>query len=429
MNENRGTRVELALSDKTIVLIGTAHVSKESVEEVKRFIHEEKPSLVCVEIDSIRYNAMTQNENWEKLDIIKVIRQGRGFLLLANLVLSSFQRRMGNELGVKPGEEMINAVEAARELGIPFVFCDREVQITLRRVWGGCNFWNKCKLLAVLLASAFSQEKLNEEEIENLKNNTELDGMMNELSAYLPSVKKTLIDERDLYLAASIWDSSTSITNSQNPKIAAIMGAGHVHGVQAHLEAFDKSVATGSQSIDVDIEAMKQIPKSGRLSKYIGWIIPLLIVLLIGVGFWTGGADKGGGELVKWLFLNGGFAALGSILACANIVTVIATFISAPIGTLNPFLSVGVFAALVEAFIRKPRVCDAETLNADICGIRGIYRNRILHILLIFFLSSLGGVAGNIITLTPLGAVIVEGIFTLFKTLAAFFASFSGASF
>ncbi|MDR3324820.1 MAG: TraB/GumN family protein [Spirochaetaceae bacterium] len=412
MSDANETQVTLELSDRTIVLIGTAHVSKESVEEVRRFIRDEKPALVCVEIDSIRYNAMTQNENWEKLDIVKVIREGKGFLLLANLVLSSFQRRMGSELGVKPGEEMSGAVDAARELGIPFAFCDREVQITLRRVWAGCNFWSKCKLLSVLFASAFSSEKLSEEEIENLKNNAELDGMMQELAKYLPDVKKTLIDERDLFMASSIWSSGTTMTSGERPKIVAVMGAGHLHGVKAHIEQFEESGGAAA-----DIGPMNTAPKRGGIARYAGWIIPALIVALIGVGFYTGGPDKAGDELVKWLVLNGGFAALGSLLAFANVVTVVAAFVSAPIGTLNPFLSVGVFAAVVQAFIRKPRVSDAQTLAADVCKLRGLYRNRIAHILLIFFLSSLGGVAGNILTLTPAGEAI-------FKAASALWTSF-----
>jgi hypothetical protein len=204
------TRTTIRLGNREIILIGTAHVSRESIDEVGRAIREESPGQVCVELDAGRYTSMTQRDNWEKLDMAKVFKEGKGFLLMANLVLSGFQRRMGAELGVKPGEEMKAALDAAAELGIPHSLCDREVQLTLRRAWGRCGLWSKCKLLASLISSALTTEKLSGDEIEALKKGSELDGMMEELAAYLPSVKATLIDERDRYLAAKIWTAGTA---------------------------------------------------------------------------------------------------------------------------------------------------------------------------------------------------------------------------
>ncbi|MCL2478686.1 MAG: TraB domain-containing protein, partial [Treponema sp.] len=195
------TRITVTLENQEIILIGTAHVSRGSIEEVRATILEEKPDYVCVELDEARYASISKKDNWQNLNMVKVFREGRGFLLMANLVLSGFQRRMGAELGVMPGEEMMTALQTAQELGIAYSLCDRDVQITLRRAWSRCNLWSKSKLLASLLTSAFSTEKLTPEEIENLKNRNELDGMMSELSEYLPSVKETLIDERDRYLA------------------------------------------------------------------------------------------------------------------------------------------------------------------------------------------------------------------------------------
>ena len=175
MNSNS---VHTLIGGRDINLIGTAHVSRESIEEVAQAIREEKPGMVCVELDEGRYAAISQKENWERLDVAKVFKEGRGFLLIANLVLSGFQRRLGNELGVKPGEEMKTAIETAKEMGIPYSLCDREVQITLRRAWARCGLWSRCKLLASLLSGAFTTEKLSADEIENLKKRSELDGMM-----------------------------------------------------------------------------------------------------------------------------------------------------------------------------------------------------------------------------------------------------------
>ena len=265
--------IRTTIQDKNIILIGTAHVSRESMEEADRIIREEKPGRVCVELDEGRYASISQKDNWEKLDVVKVLKEGKGFLLIANLVLAGFQRRMGNELGVKPGDEMKTAIETAQELNIPFRLCDREIQTTLRRAWAHCGLWSKSKLMASLLASAFTTEKLTSEEIENLKNSNELDGMMAELAGYLPEIKETLIDERDRYLAAKIWlaanetlsaNPAENSNTTNNNTTAAIVGAGHLHGIQTHLE----KMAAGEEGTDVS--ELNTIPKPGAFSKVAG---------------------------------------------------------------------------------------------------------------------------------------------------------------
>ncbi|MDR2135098.1 MAG: TraB/GumN family protein, partial [Treponema sp.] len=325
-----------------VLLIGTAHVSRESIEEVRRIIRDEKPGIVCVELDQGRYNSMAHKESWEQLNVFKVIREGRGFLLIANLVLSGFQRRMGDELGVKPGEEMKTAVETAGELGIPCHFCDREVQITLRRAWARCGLWNKCKLLAALVSGAFSTEKLEEGEIENLKKSGELEGMMTELAGYLPPVKSTLIDERDHYLAARIWQSvrgaaaesgagsgaESGAGSGAAPRVAAVIGAGHLRGVKTQLE----QIAAGARSADV--QELDTVPRGNPLFKLIGWLIPLAIAALIVAGFFRSGADISRAMLLRWVLLNGSLAALGTIIALGHPLSVLISFVGAPIATI-----------------------------------------------------------------------------------------------
>ena len=379
------TRMIINAGGKTIILIGTAHVSKESIEEVRSVILEEKPDMVCIELDKGRYDSMNNNA-WDKLDVAKVLKEGKGFLLMANLVLAGFQRRLGSELGVKPGEEMKAALETAKESGIPHSLCDREVQITLKRAWSRCGLWNKSKLLSSLLASAFTTEKLSEEEIENLKNRSELDGMMNELAAFLPPVKETLIDERDRYLAAKIWSSG-----GERP--LAVVGAGHMDGIKSHLE----KIAAGEE--DPDVEFLNQIPSKGIFSRILPWIIPALIVGLLAYGIFKNGAVSSLSLMLRLLFWNGGLAALGTLLAFGHPLSIIVSFFGAPVATLNPFLGVGLFSGLTEVTMRKPRVTDAETINDDIGSLKGIYRNRITRALLVFFLSSIGGIAGNFIAI------------------------------
>ncbi|GHV49586.1 conjugal transfer protein TraB [Spirochaetia bacterium] len=398
MNDNC---VTLSLGGREITLIGTAHVSRESIDEVSRVIRESRPDRVCVELDKGRYGSMTEQENWERLNIAKVFKDGKAFLLIANLVLAGFQRKLGNELGVKPGEEMKTAIDTANELGIPFDFCDREVSLTLRRAWAHCNLWNKCKLLASLLSGAFTNEKLSEDEIENLKQASELDGMMTELADYLPPVKSTLIDERDRYLAAKIWESANS--NTANSKVAAVVGAGHLQGIKAHLER----IAAGNETVDVvDLDT---VPRAGILSQAATWLIPLLIVALIAAGFFRADTDISGIRmLLRWVLLNGSLAALGTIIALGHPLSVLVSFVGAPIATINPFIGVGLFSGVVEATLRKPRVSDTQTISDDVTNIKGIYRNRITRALLVFFLSTFGGAAGNIISIVTNAGTLVK---------------------
>jgi pheromone shutdown-related protein TraB len=391
------TREILSLNNREIILIGTAHISKASIEEVSRTIREEKPDRVCVELDATRLGALTEKDNWEKLDVAKVFRDGRGFLLMANLVLSSFQRRMGEELGVKPGEEMKVAVETAREMGIQYVLCDREIQITLRRAWGRCGLWSKCKLLAALLSSAFTTEKLSKEEIEGLKKHNELDGMMAELAAYLPSVKETLIDERDRYLAAKIW------TGGGN-KSVAVIGAGHLAGIKTHLE----KIAALPPETGPDLSALETIPPRTVFSRAVGWIIPVLIAILIVLGFLRAGAGVSLAMLIRWVLLNGSLAALGTLIALGHPLSILVSFIGAPIATINPFIGVGLFSGITEATMRKPKVTDAQTIIEDITSLRGVYRNRITKALLVFFLSTLGGAVGNFISIPSLAGLLMR---------------------
>ena len=397
------------LGNRDIHLIGTAHVSKESIDEVTGAIREERPGMVCVELDESRYAAITKQDSWEKLDITKVLKEGKGFLLIANLTLSGFQRRLGNELGVKPGEEMIAAVKTAQEMGIDFSLCDREIHLTLRRAWACCGLWSKCKLLAALLSSAFSTEKLSSEEIEKLKKTSELDSMMDELANYLPSVKETLIDERDRYLAVKIW--AGHLKNGAGSTLA-VVGAGHLRGIQAWLEKFAGLTEPPAERELVEIET---IPQKTFLSKAAKWIIPVLIIAFIAAGFllsfFRGDFSEFQNMLKLWVLWNGSLAALGCIIALGHPLAILVSFLGAPITSLNPFIGVGILSGLVQAAVRKPRVSDAENISTDAASLKGVYRNRITRILLVFFLSSLGSSIATFVS----GAGIVNSLIKIFK--------------
>ncbi len=384
MAEERENIRRLSLGDREFILIGTAHVSRESVLEVEEAIREEKPDRVCVEIDQSRYRSLDKGTNWESLNIYEVIKQRKGFLLLANLVLSSFQRRIGVDLGITPGEEMKRAIEVAREEQIPFSFCDREIQITLRRAWKRAGLWSKNKMLAALLSSVFAKEKLSDEDIEKLKAKNALEDMMEELASYLPSVKEVLIDERDRFLATKIYESSGN-------RVLAVVGAGHLEGIVKRLgELHEGSVSTDLGEID-------QIPAPSKLSRIIPWIIPAIVAGLLIAGFFRSGWQEGISMLWLWILVNGTLSAAGALAALAHPVTVIVSFLAAPITSMNPTIGVGFVSGILESVVRKPRVKDFESLQDDLATVRGFYRNRITHILIVFFFSSVGSAVGTFI--------------------------------
>lgn len=379
------TQKVLTLNGRTITLIGTAHISQDSINEVTEAIKTQKPDCVAIELDQKRCDSIKNPDSWRQLDIIKVLKRGEGFLLLANLVLASFQKRMGQNVGVRPGDEMVAAMKVAEELNIPTTMVDRPIQTTLRRAWAKNSLWGKCKLLSAMISSAFTSEKISSEEIEELKNNSEMDSMMKELSDYMPTVKEVLIDERDKYLASHIWESEGS-------NIIAVLGAGHLPGVQAYLE----KIAAGQESTDTT--EIANIPSKTLGAKIKGWIIPAIIVILIGMGFYFGGRNKGTELVLSWVLWNGTLSAIGSIIAAAHPLTILVSFIGAPITSLCPFVGVGFLTGITQAFVCKPKVKDIEDLSTDAGSLKGFYKNRVLKVLLVFILSSLGSSIGTFVS-------------------------------
>lgn len=394
-NKMSKTEKRLNLNGKEIILIGTAHISKESMEQVSAIIREEKPDCVGIELDNQRYESMKNPDAWKELDIVKVLKEGKGFVLMANLVLSSFQKRMGADVGVKPGDEMKAAIAVAEELNIKTEMVDRPIQTTLRRAWGKNNLWGKCKLLATLFSTAFTNEEISSEQIEQLKNSNEMDSMMAELAEYLPTVKTVLIDERDQYLATSIW-------NCDCNKIVAVLGAGHLPGVERHLQAL------AAKEEEPDLTEISSLPKPTFASKIGGWIFPVAIVALIVAGMFVGGVNTSLQMFLQWILWNGSLSALGSLLALGHPLTILVGFLGAPIATLNPLLGVGLFTGITQAWVKKPKVEDLEHLTDDVSSLKTIYKNRILRILVVFFLSSMGGVIGNFIAVPGLISSLVK---------------------
>lgn len=383
------TEKRISCNGREIILVGTAHVSQASIDEVTEVIKAETPDCVAIELDDQRLESLKNPENWRNLDIVKVLKEGKGFLMLANLVLSSFQRRMGNNAGVKPGDEMRAAINVAEEMNIRTAMVDRPINVTLRRAWAKNSLWGKCKLLATLLSTAFDKEEIPPEEIEKMKDSSEMDSMMAELADYLPTVKEVLIDERDMYLARSIWAAGGT-------KTVAVLGAGHLPGVEKHIQALAAAEET------TDVSSIAEVPPAGPGAKIAGLIFPVAIVALIVAGFFKGGASYSLDMLIRWLLWNGSLAALGTLLAAGHPLAILVGFVGAPIATLNPIIGIGLFTGIVQAWAKKPKVEDMEHLNDDAGSLKTFYKNRILRVLLVFFLSSLGGAIGNFIAVPTL---------------------------
>lgn len=398
------TQKHLVVSGREFVLVGTAHVSKESMEEVQSAVEKENPDTVAIELDQKRLSSLEDPESWRKMDIIKVLKNKQGFLMLSNIILSSYQKRMGQATGVKPGQEMVAAIEKAKGLGIPCVMVDREISVTLRRAWARNSFWGKCKLLAVLVSSAFSKEEANPEEIENLKKSNEMDSMMGDVAKYFPKVKEVLIDERDRYLASHIWQ-------CQGNKVLAVLGAGHLKGVQKHIS----DIAAGIEN--PDCSEIEKVPAKTLASMIAMWIIPVLIVALIAAGFVIGGRKNGFNMVGAWILWNAILAAAGTIIAGGHPLTVLVAALGAPFTSLCPFIGIGIVTGIVQAFICKPKVQDMETIQEDASSLKGFYKNRILRVLLVFILSSLGSSIGTFLA----GANILKIVSSFFEKITGLF--------
>ena len=379
----------IQLKNMDVVMVGTAHVSKTSIEEVLSTIREEKPDAVAVELCQARYDIMKNPLAWQNMDIFKVIKEKKTAFLMANLVMASFQRRIGEKLGVKPGDEMRAAIEEAEASGMEVVLVDRNVQITLARAWRGLGFWEKMKLLYGALTSIFEVEELGEKDIERLKEKDALTSAVEEMARYAPTIKQVLIDERDAYMARKLADIPRG-------KVVGIIGAGHMKGILSQIE----------NPVE-DLARLEEVPvKKGGVMK---WVFPLIILALVVAGFFFGGTEQGVGMIKLWVITTMVCTALATVLALAHPITILVSAIVAPMTTLHPALASGWFAGLSEAYLKKPRVSDFQTIHEDILKLSGWYRNPITRILLVVTFANLGSTVGVFIAAPMLARMVISG--------------------
>ena len=386
MNGDNTPRTTLQVEDKTVTVLGTAHVSRESAELVERTIREEQPDTVCIELCPSRYEAITEQNRWQNTDLLKVIREKKAFLLLSNLLLTSFQKRIGKKLGVQPGEEMRRAIATAQETGAEIALADRDIRVTLSRTWRLMGIWTKLKLLFHLITSLGGVEEITEEEIERMKNQDVLEALLSELGKAMPAVRRILIDERDQYLAHKI-------RTAPGRRILAVVGAGHVPGIR---EYWDRPV---------DMAALETLPPRGKIFSALKWIIPAAVVALIGIGFFLAGSSAGTQMIKWWVLANALFAALGAAVALAHPLTILTAMLASPLTSLNPMIAAGWVAGMVEVLLGKPKVRDFESLLDDILSAKGFWKNKITRILLVVVFTNLGSSLGAFVAIPLMAKV------------------------
>jgi pheromone shutdown-related protein TraB len=369
---------EVVRGGTTYYLVGTAHVSQRSVDEVKAVIDQVKPDVVAVELCKARYDALTKDSAFRELDVFKVVREGKTLYLLAHLALSSYQRKIGATLGVKPGAELLAAVNAAKDKGIPVELIDRDINITLKRTWANLGLWKRSTLLASLMVGWEDDGKgkpVDEQAIEDLKEPKALSEMLAQLGEAVPEVKEPLIDERDAYLASKLTDVGAR-------RVVAVVGAAHVPGMTPKI------------GTPIDRAPLDKLPPPSKLWTAIKWLVPLLFIAALIYGWRWSDSSSFAELMLAWIAPTSIGAAGLTLLAGGSLLSVLSALVVAPIAAIHPLLGTGMVVGVVEAWRRKPSVADCERLPDDIQSLKGFWRNPVTRILLIAVASGLGTAIG-----------------------------------
>ena len=362
-------------------LLGTAHVSKASVDAVRAAIASGAYDEIAVELDPQRLQGLTDPDALAKLDLVKVLREGKTAVFAANLALAGYQRRLAEKLGIEPGAELKVAAMEAQALGLPLHLIDRDVGLTFRRAMRRLGWWGRAKISAGLIAGMVANDEVDEAEIERLKEGDMLESAFSEFAAQTPALYETIIAERDRYMAARLRESATP-----GRQVLAVVGAGHLQGLARHLR-------DDTELPSLLREQLEFVPKKSSIP----WFTLAITVLIVGsfaYGFWRGGFDVGADLILQWVLFTGGLGALGCLLAGGHPLSILAAFVAAPLKPFHPGVPSGTFSGLVEAWIRKPTYADFLELRNDVQSLRGWYRNRVARVLVNFMLTCVGTAIG-----------------------------------
>lgn len=366
-------------------LLGTAHVSKVSADEVSQLIQSGQFDAVAVELCPARLASLKDPDALAKLDLFQVIKQGKAGMVAANLALGSFQQRLAEESGIAPGEEMKAAIEDAAKYNLPLLAIDRDVGITLKRVYRSVPWWQRAGLIMGLVGGLFSREKVSPAEIEKLKQGDMLEATFSEFAAESKHLYQALITERDQYMALRLAQENG---DSRYKKVLVVIGAGHLKGLSESL--------SGHLPVDPSeqLAILNSLPVGNRWLKYLPWLVVALILSGFVVGF-SRDTGLGAQMVVDWILINGGLSALGVLIAGGHPLTIVTAFIAAPLTSLNPTIGAGFVAAAAEIYFRKPKVADFSQLRQDTASLKGWWKNRVSRTLLVFILATLGSAIGT----------------------------------
>ena len=372
-----------------IILIGTAHISEESVNEVRQAIETNKPDIVAVELCQRRYDTITKKDKWENTPVTALIKSNNAYFMLAQTFLSSIQRRLGEEYGVQPGSEMIAAMQEAEKYNIKVALVDRDITVTLKRAWRKMGVREKFRVIWEFLKAmlGYDEEELEDLDLKKLMKQDVISQMMEEFSKIAPSAAMVLISERDQYIAQKIFE------ESKNGKVVAVVGAGHINGIKKHL---------AKQELNVNLQELDQIPKKRmNLVKVVEVAIPVIFFSVIGWIIYSTGIDpwnKIKDIFLVWFLVHGILSAVGAAIARGHPLSILTAFVAAPFTSLEPFFAPGWFAGLVEAKLRKPVVKDFQDLS-KLESMRDFFKNKVIRLLMVVALANLGSIIGTIIAL------------------------------
>ncbi|RAU18558.1 conjugal transfer protein TraB [Nitrincola tibetensis] len=382
-----GPREELFKYDTHYTLLGTAHVSKASADEVRHLIQSGEFDAVAIELCPGRLTSMKDPDALAKMDLFQVIKAGKAGMVAANLAMGAFQQRVAEESGIAPGEEMKVAIEEAEKQQIPLLVIDRDIGITLKRVYRSVPWWQRMNLVSGLIASLVTKEKVSADEIERLKQGDVLESTFSEFAEQSEHLYQALIAERDHYMALRLAQENG---DSRFKRVLVVIGAGHLKGMSDNLRGHLPENPSEQLTI------LEQVPPGSQWTRFIPWIIMVLVLAGFAIGF-SRNTDLGLQMVLDWVVINGGLAALGALIAKAHPVTIIGTFFAAPFTSLNPTIGAGMVAAGIEIAMRKPTVGDFSKLRQDVTEMKGWWRNRVSRTLLVFMLATLGSAMGTYI--------------------------------
>ncbi len=365
------------------LLLGTAHVSQKSADVVKSLIETKEFDTVAIELDEIRYQAITDENRYKNMDLVSIIKNKQTGLIATNLAMSAYQNRLAEQLGVEPGAEMKQAIKSAQEYDLDLWKIDRSVGITMKRTWRSLRFLEKINLIFGF-GGFFEKEDISEKEIEKLKTGDMLESTFNEFSENSESLYKSLIDERDQFMAARLQQAISRPTGNKNQdteKVLVIIGAGHLKGLSGYLE---KPMDTHQT-----INQLNTLPPKSTWVKVLPWLITLVILTGFAWGF-ARNSDLGFDLVKTWFLYNGVLSGIGAAIAGAHPITILSAIVAAPFTSLNPTIAAGMVAALVETMIRKPKIHNFESLQKDAMHLKGWWKNPVTRVLLVFVLTNIG---------------------------------------